>query len=220
MSLNDLRDVKQSIKFLSFSLDIKIIPTEWKLIFKIKNKPTACLCRKFVNNGYFYVNKHTNKIVCLGNDCREMLNFEGGSNEVIGCFTRRNPSYLTSYCDTSIFDDDTYDRYMKQSVFNQYLILVNEAVGFDELTLLYFDMTEFINNNSMDFLLPIFKKLKSKYEECRSRGNPQRPKAISIQLKEQIQNKYLNYEQSKYKQMKALYRDTDKCNFSSVFAVK
>jgi hypothetical protein len=201
MSLNDLRDVKQSIKFLSFSPDIKIIPTEWKLIFKIKNKPTACLCRKFVNNGYFYVNKHTNKIVCLGNDCREILNFEGGCDEARGCFARRNPSYLTAYCDTSIFNDDTYDRYMKQAVFNQYLILVNEAVGFDELTLLYFDMTEFISNNSMDFLLPIFKKLKSKYEECRSRGNPQRPKALSIQIREQIQNKYLNYEHSKYKQM-------------------
>lgn len=172
------------IKFLSFSPNVA---NEWKLIFKIKNKPTACLCRKFVNNGYFYVNTHTNKIICL---CREMLNFDGG----FSC--RHSASHLTAYNDTSIFDEGVYDRYMRQCVFNEYLTLVNEAEGFDELTLLYFDMRQFINDNAMDFLLPIFTKLKSKYDESHRRGNP------PLSLKEQLLNKYLNYEQpTKYSKM-------------------
>jgi hypothetical protein len=185
------------VKFLSISPNVKIIPTEWKLIFKIKNKPTACLCRKFVNNGYFYVNKHTNKIICLGNDCREMLNFESGCRESRGFSRRHSASYLTAYSDTSIFDEGVYDRYMRQCIFNEYLTLVNEAEGFDELTLLYFDMSQFINDNAMDFLLPIFTKLKSKYDESHRRGNP------PLSLKEQLLNKYLNYEQpTKYSQMR------------------
>ena len=156
------RNVLTAIAFYSFSQKAIDMPLEWKFMFKIKNKRVACLSRRVITEGYMYINIHTNKIVCLGEVARDELNLN--INDTIKIKPSQNK--IGSFCDTQLFDTETYEDYITALVIKYYNKVIKKTSELENLTLLFLEISGLVKTHNLTFLTDTLDMCIKKYNDA------------------------------------------------------